>query len=94
MDSYSDLAAAIDHGAVQRIRPKMMTVMATFFSLVPILWATGTGSDVMRRIAAPMVGGIVTSFLAELLVFPAIYFIWRARKLERTPLFPGVATED
>lgn len=88
MTSYADLAAAIDHGAVQRIRPKMMTVLTVLFSLVPILWATGTGSDVMRRIAAPMVGGIVTSFLAELLVFPAIYFVWRAIQLERGPLFP------
>jgi len=51
------------------------------FSLIPILWATGTGADVMRRIAAPMVGGIVTSFLAELVVFPAMYFIWRSRDL-------------
>jgi Cu(I)/Ag(I) efflux system membrane protein CusA/SilA len=89
MGSYSDLREAVDHGAVKRIRPKMMTVMATFFSLVPILWATGAGSDVMRRIAAPMVGGIFTSFVAELLVFPAIYFIWRGIGLERTPLFPS-----
>jgi Cu(I)/Ag(I) efflux system membrane protein CusA/SilA len=93
MNSYADLAEAVDHGAVQRIRPKMMTVMATFFSLVPILWATGTGSDVMRRIAAPMVGGVFTSFVAELLVFPAIYFIWRAAKIEKGPLFP-VAEEE
>ncbi|MCP4204676.1 MAG: efflux RND transporter permease subunit [bacterium] len=88
MKSFRDLAEAVDHGAVQRIRPKMLTVMATFFSLVPILWATGTGSDVMRRIAAPMVGGVFTSFAAELLVFPAIYFIWRGRGLKRGPLFP------
>ena len=87
MRTYGDLAEAVDHGAVQRIRPKMMTVAATFFSLVPILWATGAGSDVMRRIAAPMVGGIFTSFLAELLVFPALYFIWRGLQLEKTPLF-------
>jgi Cu(I)/Ag(I) efflux system membrane protein CusA/SilA len=86
--SYSDLREAIHHGAVQRIRPKMMTVSATFFALLPILWATGTGSDVMRRIAAPMVGGILTSFVAELIVFPAIYFVWRSRGLERGPLFP------
>jgi Cu(I)/Ag(I) efflux system membrane protein CusA/SilA len=66
----------------------MMTVMATFFSLVPILWATGTGSDVMRRIAAPMVGGVFTSFLAELVAFPAVYFIWRGLKLQKGPLFP------
>ncbi|MDH3253829.1 MAG: CusA/CzcA family heavy metal efflux RND transporter, partial [Acidobacteriota bacterium] len=86
MESYANLAEAVDHGAVQRIRPKMMTVMATFFSLVPILWATGTGADVMRRIAAPMVGGVFTSFLAELVVFPVMYFIWRAMQLPRGPL--------
>ncbi|MCB1055371.1 MAG: efflux RND transporter permease subunit [Acidobacteria bacterium] len=89
MRSYADLAAAVDHGAVQRIRPKMMTVVTVLVSLVPILWATGTGADVMKRIAAPMVGGILTSFLAELLVFPAIYFAWRSRKLEPSALFAG-----
>ena len=80
LNSRSDLAAAVEYGAVQRIRPKMMTVMATLCSLVPILWATGTGADVMRRIAAPMVGGVVTSFVGELLVYPAIFFIWKARR--------------
>ena len=92
MATFSDLREAVDHGAVKRIRPKMMTVAATFFSLVPILWATGAGADVMRRIAAPMVGGIVTSFAAELIVFPAIYFVWRGLSLERGPLF--VEAED
>ncbi|MCP3963111.1 MAG: efflux RND transporter permease subunit, partial [bacterium] len=86
MSTHRHLREAIHHGAVQRIRPKMMTVLTVLVSLVPILWATGTGSDVMRRIAAPMVGGIVTSFLAELLVFPAIYFIWRGMSLERSAL--------
>ena len=76
-----ELAAAIDEGAVQRIRPKMMTVLTVLFSLMPILWATGSGADVMRRIAAPMVGGIFTSFAAEMVAFPAIYFIWRSRGL-------------
>jgi Cu(I)/Ag(I) efflux system membrane protein CusA/SilA len=66
---------------VQRIRPKMMTVATVLVSLVPILWATGTGADVLRRIAAPMVGGVITSFLAELIVVPAIYFVWRARHI-------------
>jgi Cu(I)/Ag(I) efflux system membrane protein CusA/SilA len=94
MSSFAELAAAIDHGAVQRIRPKLMTVATVLVSLVPILWATGTGADVMRRIAAPMVGGIVTSFLAELVVFPAIYFIWRASRLERGPLFPNPGAVD
>ena len=82
MKTLDDLREAVDHGAVRRIRPKMMTVAATFFSLVPILWSTGTGSDVMRRIAAPMVGGVFTSFIAILFVFPAIYFLWRSRGLE------------
>jgi Cu(I)/Ag(I) efflux system membrane protein CusA/SilA len=88
MADYGHLAEAVYEGAVQRIRPKMMTVTTTFVALAPILWATGIGSDVMRRIAAPMVGGIVTSFLGELIVYPAVYFIWRSLKLQRTELFP------
>ncbi len=64
-------------GAAQRIRPKFMTVATTFLGLVPIMWATGTGSDVMKRIAAPMIGGIFTSFLLELLVYPGVYEIWK-----------------
>ncbi|MEM7351610.1 MAG: CusA/CzcA family heavy metal efflux RND transporter [Acidobacteriota bacterium] len=87
MATFAHLREAVDHGAVRRIRPKMMTVAATFFSLVPILWSTGTGSDVMRRIAAPMVGGVFSSFVAILIVFPAIYFVWRGIGLEKTPLF-------
>jgi Cu(I)/Ag(I) efflux system membrane protein CusA/SilA len=83
MATYADLRAAVDHGAVQRIRPKMMTVAATLFALVPILWATGTGADVMRRIAAPMVGGVISSFAGELLVYPAIFFVWRSLGLRR-----------
>jgi len=92
--TYADLAAAIDHGAVQRIRPKMMTVAATLFALVPILWSTGTGADVMRRIAAPMVGGVFSSFAGELFVYPAIFFVWRAIKLRRTELFPSDAPSE
>ena len=88
MVTYADLAEAVDHGAVQRIRPKMMTVMAILLSLAPILWSTGTGSDVMRRIAAPMVGGVFSSFVGELIVYPSIYFVWRALKLKWGPLFP------
>ena len=74
-----DLEEAIVHGAVKRVRPKMMTVMAAFMGLMPIMWSTGTGADVMKRIAAPMVGGFATSFLMELLVYPAIYFMEVAR---------------
>jgi Cu(I)/Ag(I) efflux system membrane protein CusA/SilA len=77
MHTAHDLRAAVMHGAVKRIRPKFMTVATTFVGLVPIMWSIGTGSDVMKRIAAPMVGGILTSFLLELLVYPAIYEIWK-----------------
>jgi Cu(I)/Ag(I) efflux system membrane protein CusA/SilA len=78
-----ELNEAIIHGAVQRVRPKVMTVACAFMGLVPILWATGAGSDVMKRIAAPMIGGLSTSFLMELLVYPAIYLLWRRRELPR-----------
>jgi Cu(I)/Ag(I) efflux system membrane protein CusA/SilA len=75
--SLADLQAAIRYGAVQRLRPKFMTVATTFLGLVPIMWAVGAGADTMKRIAAPMVGGILTSFLLELLVYPGIYQIWK-----------------
>jgi copper/silver efflux system protein len=74
-----DLDEAILHGAVRRARPKMMTVAAAFMGLLPILWSTSAGADVMKRIAAPMIGGLVTSFLLELLVYPAIYKLWKLR---------------
>jgi Cu(I)/Ag(I) efflux system membrane protein CusA/SilA len=77
MNNLKDLERAVMEGAVQRVRPKMMTVLAILMGLLPIMWSTGTGSDVMKRIAAPMVGGIVTSFLMELLIYPAIYTIWK-----------------
>jgi len=77
MKTKEDLYEAIIHGAVKRIRPKMMTVMAAFMGLLPIMWSAGTGSDVMRRIAAPMVGGLLTSFALELVVYPVIYYIWK-----------------
>jgi Cu(I)/Ag(I) efflux system membrane protein CusA/SilA len=94
MRNRADLNEAIVHGAVRRIRPKMMTVTAAFMGLLPIMWSTGTGADVMKRIAAPMVGGLATSFLLELLVYPAIYAIWKGRKWtadERAPATPAVA---
>jgi Cu(I)/Ag(I) efflux system membrane protein CusA/SilA len=78
-----ELREAIVHGAVKRVRPKAMTVCAAFLGLLPIMWSTGAGSDLMKRIAAPMVGGLVTSFAMELLVYPAIYFLWRRRQLGR-----------
>jgi Cu(I)/Ag(I) efflux system membrane protein CusA/SilA len=75
-----DLVEAIIHGAVKRVRPKAMTVFAAMIGLLPIMWSTGTGADLMKRIAAPMVGGLVTSFLMELLVYPAVYFLWKRRE--------------
>jgi Cu(I)/Ag(I) efflux system membrane protein CusA/SilA len=77
MNSLEDLEGAVIEGAVQRVRPKMMTVMAILMGLLPIMWGTGAGSDVMKRIAAPMVGGVITSFILELLIYPAIYTIWK-----------------
>jgi Cu(I)/Ag(I) efflux system membrane protein CusA/SilA len=77
LKNLADLREAIVHGAVKRIRPKFMTVATDFIGLVPILWATGTGSDVMKRIGAPLIGGVFTSFLLELLVYPAIYEVWK-----------------
>jgi Cu(I)/Ag(I) efflux system membrane protein CusA/SilA len=77
MRNLADLQEAIMHGAVLRIRPKFMTVACTFLGLIPIMWSTGAGADVMKRIAAPMIGGIFTSFILELVVYPAIYEIWK-----------------
>ena len=77
MKTKEHLKEAIEYGAVKRLRPKFMTVAVMFMGLLPIMWSTGAGADVMKRIAAPMIGGIFTSFLMELIVYPAIYFIWR-----------------
>lgn len=74
-----ELDEAIVHGAVKRVRPKMMTVCAAFMGLLPIMWSTSAGSDVMKRIAAPMIGGLATSFILELLVYPAVYKLWKKR---------------
>jgi len=75
--SLRELQEAILHGAAKRIRPKFMTVACMFIGLLPIMWSTGTGADVMKRIAAPMIGGILTSFVLELVVYPAIYEVWK-----------------
>lgn len=91
----ADLVEAIVHGAVKRVRPKAMTVLAAFLGLLPIMWSTGTGADLMKRIAAPMVGGLVTSFAMELLVYPAIYFLWKKKEVvdgPPTPAGPAVET--
>jgi Cu(I)/Ag(I) efflux system membrane protein CusA/SilA len=76
-----DLVEAIVHGAVKRVRPKAMTVFAAMLGLLPIMWSTGTGADLMKRIAAPMIGGLVTSFAMELLVYPAVYLLWKKREV-------------
>jgi Cu(I)/Ag(I) efflux system membrane protein CusA/SilA len=77
MRNWNDLREAIVEGAVKRLRPKVMTVGVMFMGLVPIMWSVGSGADTMKRIAAPMIGGIFTSFIMELCVYPAIYAIWR-----------------
>ena len=82
----TDLVAAIEEGAVERLRPKMMTVVAIMAGLAPILWSSGSGADVMKRIAAPMVGGMITSTLLTLVVSPAVYFLWRSWQVRREAL--------
>ena len=84
MNTKGDLREAIYHGAVKRIRPKMMTVVTTIAGLLPIMIGAGTGSDVMKRIAAPMVGGLITSMLLELAIYPVIYYLWKARGLRES----------
>jgi Cu(I)/Ag(I) efflux system membrane protein CusA/SilA len=95
MKTFNDLTEAIIEGAVKRVRPKLMTVMAAFMGLLPIMWSQGAGADVMKRIAAPMVGGLFTSFILELLVYPAIYCIWKwnfeMRKGSKTPVLESSA---
>ena len=81
LNTRSDLVEAIIHGAVKRVRPKAMTVFAAMLGLLPIMWSMGTGADLMKRIAAPMVGGLATSFIMELLVYPAVYYLWRRKEV-------------
>jgi Cu(I)/Ag(I) efflux system membrane protein CusA/SilA len=83
LNTYEDLRETIVDGAAKRLRPKLMTVATMTLGLVPVLWSTGTGADVMKRIAAPMVGGLATSFLLELTVYPAIFAVWQHRNLKR-----------
>jgi Cu(I)/Ag(I) efflux system membrane protein CusA/SilA len=93
LHTLGELREAIVHGAAKRLRPKFMTFATTCVGLFPIMWATGAGSDVMKRIAAPMVGGIFTSFVLELLVYPAVYEVWRwhtaVKKLQRSESYAG-----
>src|SRR4029450_11348408 len=77
MPTLHDLQEAVEDGAVKRIRPKMMTVLAILMGLLPIMWSQGAGADVMKRSAAPMVGGVVTSFSLELLIYPVIFTLWK-----------------
>jgi len=82
LNTLADLRESIMHGAVKRIRPKIMTVSVILAGLVPIMFSHGTGADIMKRIAAPMVGGVITSTILELIIYPAIYMIWRSREVE------------
>lgn len=94
LHTRGDLTEAIIHGAVKRVRPKAMTVCAAMLGLLPIMWSIGTGADLMKRVAAPMVGGLVTSFMLELLVYPPIYYLWRGRGLPEGPPTPVPARQE
>ncbi len=94
LKTFADLREAVIHGAVKRVRPKIMTVMAMFMGLIPIMWSLGTGSDVMKRIAAPMIGGILTSFVLELLVYPPLYATWKWRYELKRGKAPATAAAD
>lgn len=85
MNDADDVKAAVTEGAVGRLRPKVMTVVAIIAGLTPILWSTGAGADVMKRIAAPMVGGMITSTILTLVVIPAMYLLWRKWQVSRRP---------
>jgi Cu(I)/Ag(I) efflux system membrane protein CusA/SilA len=89
MNGRADVIEAVVEGALGRLRPKVMTVVAIIAGLAPILWSHGAGADVMKRIAAPMVGGMVTSTLLTLAVIPAVYLIWRSRQVRRMKVGEG-----
>ena len=91
LHTRADLVEAIVHGAVKRVRPKAMTVCAALLGLLPIMWSTGTGADLMKRIAVFMVGGLLTSFVMELLVYPPIYLLWRRRGLAQATVAPSLS---
>jgi Cu(I)/Ag(I) efflux system membrane protein CusA/SilA len=94
LSTSAELDEALVHGAVKRARPKMMTVSAAFMGLLPIMWSTSAGSDVMKRIAAPMIGGLITSFALELLIYPAVYKLWMQRTEMRTAGRRSPATSE
>ena len=83
MNSIKDLQTAVIHGAVERVRPKLMTVCTTIAGLLPIMWGAGTGSQVMKRIAGPMVGGLISSTVLTLVIIPAVYYIWKSWQLRK-----------
>ena len=88
------LKEAIHHGAVKRVRPKIMTASVIIAGLIPIMWSHGTGADVMKRIAAPMIGGVVTSVLMELAVYPVIYYLWRSWEMKKEAKEKGIELES
>jgi Cu(I)/Ag(I) efflux system membrane protein CusA/SilA len=92
MRNVTDLRDAIYHGAVKRVRPKAMTACVIVAGLMPIMWSHGAGADVMKRIATPMVGGVITSTVMELAVYPAIYYLWRSRRLKNNDIRPAAET--
>jgi len=93
MNGLNDLRRAILQGAVKRLRPKFMTMATTAVGLIPVMWSTGTGADVMKRIAAPLIGGIFTSFVLELVVYPVIYEIWKWNYEVKQTILPGPSAQ-
>ncbi len=94
MRGIKDLIEAIHHGAVKRVRPKVMTASVIVAGLIPIMWSNGAGADVMKRIAAPMLGGVVTSVLMELAVYPVIYYLWKSYELKKQAKLEGRLLEN
>ena len=94
MRGIKDLIDSIHHGAVKRVRPKIMTASVIVAGLVPIMWSNGAGADVMKRIAAPMLGGVVTSVLMELAVYPVIYYLWKSYELKKEAKKNGLLLEN
>lgn len=94
MRGIKDLIDSIHHGAVKRVRPKIMTASVIVAGLVPIMWSNGAGADVMKRIAAPMLGGVVTSVLMELAVYPVIYYLWKSYELKKEYKHEGKLLEN
>ena len=92
LNTRGDMTEVVQSGAGQRIRPMLMTGLSTFIGLVPILFASGTGADVMQRIAAPMVGGVISALLMVLVVYPAIFMLWRGRGLPKGAPTPPLKT--